>query len=73
MKEKTIGIILNKKEKEILKLLAGGFSDSEIGEELGKSYHTIRGVIYDMERRTGTTNRPHLIYWAFKNGVLRVE
>lgn len=73
MEEKQRKIKLKKVEIKILTLLAYGLNDTEISQEIGKTCYQTRTLIYRLEGKTGTVNRPHLIYWACKNGVLKIN
>lgn len=73
MKENKREFKITSIKRKIIENLAGGFSDREIGEKLGKTYYSVRKYIFEMEKDTGTKNRPHLVNWAYKNGVLKVK
>ena len=73
MKEKKREIKLKTVEITILTLLAYGLNDTELSQEIGKTCYQTRTLIYRLEGKTGTVNRPHLIYWACKNGVLKTN
>ena len=71
MEEKKRKIKLNYIEMQILQYIASGFSDQEIAQKIFRTYYSVRGYVYSMEKKTGTVNRPHLISWAYRSGVLK--
>lgn len=71
MEEKKRKIKLNYIEKQILQYIASGFSDQEIAQKTHRTYYSIRSYVYSMEKKTGTVNRPHLVSWAYRSGILK--
>lgn len=70
MKEKTRETKLNERETEIIKLLSQGYGDEEIAAAIGKTYYSVRNDFMKLLMKTGTVNRPHLVSWAYRHGVL---
>lgn len=68
MKRRTREI--TQKEKDLLQLVANGWKDSEIQDRLSISSSTIRNRLESLYVKTETFNRPQLVYWACKNGIL---
>ena len=62
--------VLTPREKDVLHLLAEGFSTKEISEKLFISINTIETHRKNMLFKTGLRNVAHLIKWAFENGQL---
>lgn len=62
--------ILTPREKDVLHLLAEGYSTKEISEKLFISINTIETHRKNMLFKTGLRNVAHLIKWAFENGQL---
>ena len=62
--------VLTPREKEVLYLIAEGFSTKEISEKLFISINTIETHRKNMLFKTGLRNVAHLIKWAFENGQL---
>lgn len=58
------------REKELIKLIAEGWIDVEITEKLNISTSTVRNWLDKLYIKTDSFNRPQLIYWACKNGIL---
>lgn len=52
---------LTPKEREVLELVALGFSDKESARRLGRNYHTVRLQVQSAVRRLGAENRPHAV------------
>ncbi|MDO5968866.1 response regulator transcription factor [Flavivirga aquimarina] len=61
-------IILTKKEKEILKLIAKGYSTPEIAKQLCRANTTIDSHRRNLIEKTGVKNSKALIRFAFENG-----
>ncbi len=61
-------IVLTKKEKEILKLIAKGYSTPEIAEQLCRANTTIDSHRRNLIEKTGVKNSKALIRFAFENG-----
>lgn len=68
------GVTVNLTEHQIMiiKLVARGLSNREIGDELFVTEDTIKTHLRKMFRRTKARNRPHLVTWGFLSGVLKV-
>lgn len=66
----TTEVILTPREKDILKLLAEGYSTKEISSQLFVSINTIETHRKNMLLKTGLRNVAHLIKWAYENGHL---
>ena len=62
--------IFSKRELEILKLIHGGLSSSEIAKKLYLSDHTVNNHRKNMLKKTATTNTASLISYAIANGYL---
>ena len=73
MKEKTRERKLTLKERKMIELIALGLTDNEISEKLKLTFGQFRYMIQKTFLKTNSLNRPHLINWAFKNGILKVE
>jgi DNA-binding CsgD family transcriptional regulator/tetratricopeptide (TPR) repeat protein len=61
---------LSWREVEILRLVAGGLSNREIGDELCISGHTVANHVRSILRKTGSTNRTEAAGYAFRNALL---
>ena len=70
MKEKKRKINFSDKEIEILKLVAIGYTDQEIGNNKDISIHTVRHYINELLKKSGTVNRVHLVYWATREKII---
>lgn len=57
-------IPLSFREKEVLRLVALGFSNDEIAEKLGLSPHTVKTHIYHVYKKIGVSNRLQATLWA---------
>lgn len=71
MKEKTREIKITEQETEVIKLIAKGYTDHEIADELENSYTRIRGICTTLQLKTRTHNRAHLVSWAYRKGILK--
>ncbi len=65
-----IPIDISEREKEILKLIAKGYSNQAIAEKLYLSKRTIDGHKARLFEKTGAKNAPNLIMFALKNGLI---
>jgi DNA-binding NarL/FixJ family response regulator len=70
MPSSTVEAVLTPREKDVLYLLAEGYSTKEISEKLFISINTIETHRKNMLFKTGLRNVAHLIKWAFENGQL---
>ena len=61
---------LTEREKHIIKLIALGWTDEAISEEIGCGMSTVRQSVSKILQKTNVFNRPALIFWACKNGLV---
>ena len=61
---------LTDREKHIIKLIALGWKDEDISQEIGCATITIRQSVSRILQKTNVFNRPALIFWACKNGLV---
>jgi DNA-binding NarL/FixJ family response regulator len=61
---------MNTREVEVLRLLAKGLDDSEIGKQLSYSERTVKGIIYEVIGRFNLRNRPHAVAHALRSGII---
>jgi DNA-binding NarL/FixJ family response regulator len=61
---------LSEREVEVLGLLADGRSTAEIGDQLGYSERTIKGVVHDITTRLQLRNRSHAVAYALRRGMI---
>ena len=61
---------LTEREKEILKLFAGGLSYQEIGEIRNISALTVRNAMSGIQRKLGFKTRQQLVVWAVRIGLV---
>jgi DNA-binding CsgD family transcriptional regulator len=59
-----------RREKDILRLIAGGSTNTEIAAMLSISSHTVAQHVTTMLRRTNSRNRVQLVLLAVREGVL---
>ncbi|MFN8188598.1 MAG: AAA family ATPase [Gaiellales bacterium] len=62
---------LSPREVDILRLLAGGLSNRELGSELFISEHTVANHVRSILRKTGCANRTEAASYAFRRGLVR--
>jgi len=63
-------IAISDREKEVLKLIAKGFSNIEIADKLNLSKRTVDGHKSRLFEKTNAKNAPNLIMFAIKNGLI---
>ncbi len=68
---KTANIILTDRQKEVLKLLADGFEDKYIAENLGISVHTVRAFVHKIIIKLEAKNRVHAVCKALRTGIIK--
>lgn len=61
---------LSGREREVLELLAQGFTNREIGERLGVSVKTVEGYRARLLDKLGMRTRAELVRYAMETGVL---
>ena len=62
--------MLTERETEILKLIAAGFSNKEIGEQLFISHRTVDTHRTNLMKKLDVSNIAGLISYAIKNGIV---
>ena len=61
---------LTEREREILKMFAGGLSYQEIGEIRNISALTVRNAMSGIQRKLGFKTRQQLVVWAVRIGLV---
>lgn len=61
---------LTPRELEVVRLLAEGLDTADIAEKLAYSERTVKNVIYGMTNRLKLRNRPHVVAYAMRAGVI---
>ena len=61
---------LTNREREILKLFAGGLSYQEIGEVREISALTVRNAVSGVQRKLGFRTRQQMVVWAVRAGLV---
>jgi DNA-binding CsgD family transcriptional regulator len=64
---------LTEREADVLKLVARGFSDRQISDDLFISPRTVNAHLRNMLNKTSVTNRTELSIWAFEHGLVTRE
>ena len=64
---KRAAYLLSSREVEILQMVAGGYSNLRIAEELCISPHTVRTHIYNIYKKIKVPSRIQAALWAVKN------
>lgn len=64
---------LTKREEEVLILIAKGYRNKEIADNLKISIYTVQNHIQDLFRKMGVRNRTEAAnkYWGIKNNDLK--
>lgn len=60
-----------KRELEVLKLIAEGYTNNEIAEKLFTSRRTVEGHRQSLIEKTGVSNSAALIMHAFRKGIIK--
>ena len=61
---------LTNREREILKLFAGGLSYQEIGEIRNNSALTVRNAVSGVQKKLGFKTRQQMVVWAVRAGLV---
>jgi len=64
---------LSRREDEVLRLIADGYSNQAIADQLVVSVETVRTHIKSMLRKLSARDRAHAVSLAFRNGLLTVD
>ena len=58
------------REREILRLFAGGQSYAQIAETRGNKASTIKNAVYRIQEKLGVESKQEIVVWAVRNGLL---
>jgi DNA-binding NarL/FixJ family response regulator len=67
--EPDASLVLSLREQEVLRHLADGLSNSQIGEHLHLSHRTVEKHVSSLLRKTMTHNRSELLRYALEHGL----
>ena len=67
-----MNIHFTKRELDIIRKIAEGLSNKEIGDILFISKHTVKANLETIYQRTNCNNRVQLVIWAIKNKVINL-
>jgi DNA-binding CsgD family transcriptional regulator len=65
-----VGQLLSKRQKEILQLVALGYSSKQIADKLCISFHTVNRHRQNIFDKTGRKNVGELVQYAINNGII---
>ncbi|MFS8581097.1 MAG: response regulator transcription factor, partial [Novibacillus thermophilus] len=65
--------VLSEREREILTLIAKGYSNKEIAELLVISVKTVESHKAHIMEKLGLSTRPQLVHYAIKKGLLDLD
>ncbi|MBK5256236.1 MAG: response regulator transcription factor, partial [Vicinamibacteria bacterium] len=65
--------LLTDREREVMKLLADGFSSKELANRLGLSVKTVDAHKYNLMRKLEIHNRADLVKYAIKKKLVHVS
>ena len=60
------------RERAIMSLIAEGYENGEIAEDLNISVKTVEKYLYQLRRKTDLPNTSSLLTYAFKQGVIDI-
>lgn len=63
-------LVLTRREKEVLELVAAGLSNKEIGAKLGIRLATVKNHVHNILDKLGVSRRREAIRLAYENGML---
>ena len=61
---------LTVREREILRMFAGGMSYAQIAEARGNRTVSIRNAVYRIQEKLGVESKQEVVVWAVRNGLL---
>jgi two-component system response regulator NreC len=64
------GVPLTRREVDILRMLAKGYTNRQIGEEIGLSVRTVEGHRANVMGKLGVSSRVELVAFAAKHGLI---
>jgi DNA-binding NarL/FixJ family response regulator len=64
---------LTEREADVLRLVARGYSDRQISDDLFISPRTVNAHLRNMLNKTSVANRTELSIWAFEHGLVSRE
>ena len=67
--ELVIDVHLTQTEHKVIRFLATGLTNRDIGDKLNISQRTIQSHVSNMLGKTGLRNRTELAHWAIKNNL----
>jgi len=62
---------ITKREEDVIKLLSEGKTNSEIGNELFISVHTVKTILEKIYEKIGCNNRVQTVVYAIKNNLIK--
>jgi DNA-binding CsgD family transcriptional regulator len=63
-------VLLSRREREVLTLVAGGLSDREIAERIAVSHHTVHRHVANIRHKLGSASRAAAVAEAVRLGLL---
>jgi DNA-binding NarL/FixJ family response regulator len=60
-------LMLTRRERDVVKLVAEGFSNREIGQQLSLSVHTVKNYLFNIFEKLGISNRSELLMYVLAN------
>jgi DNA-binding NarL/FixJ family response regulator len=64
---------LTEREIEVVKCIAAGMRQKEIGSELGIALNTVKAHLNSAYNKTGQSTPVELTLWAVRKGIITVE
>lgn len=64
---------LTSRERDILRVMAGGLTDKEIASRLGTRRHTVSNQVSVILLKLGARNRTEAVLQALRLGILQIE
>lgn len=67
--EERRGLLLTRRQRQIVELLTEGLGNKAIAERLGVSGQTVKNQLSAIYQKTGVTNRVELVLLAVRTGI----
>ena len=65
-----VEVSLTRREGEVLRQIAGGFTNEQIADALGICYETVKEHVQHVLRKIGLNDRTQAAVWAVRNGLV---
>ena len=65
--------LLTPREKDVVRLVADGFGNREVAQQLGLSAHTVKNYLFNIFDKLGCSSRAELIMYVLSNSAITAQ